>query len=155
MINNPLNKTDPTGYVFVAIGAFIAANIGTAVTAAIVAFSVTTFFSLAQGASLGQALSAGFRSGLTAFAGAFITAGLTSLFDGYLLGPALANNISGGITNVLSGGSFGDGFISSEVSSFLGGTKIFQSIQKSAGPILSSALPVSYTHLTLPTIYSV
>ena len=137
--NNPLNGTDPSGYIFGIDDILIGAAIGLAVGAAgdaldvpllsavggIITCSYTgglgcapgfAFGStLGAGGSFGDALKNGAIAGVSAFAfseigGAFTKSSGFFAEGGW--GHIGAHGMTGGIMNVLAGGKFGHGFVS-------------------------------------------
>lgn len=137
--NNPLNGTDPSGYIFGIDDILIGAAIGLAVGAAgdaldvpllsavggIVTCSYTgglgcapgfAFGStLGAGGSFGDALTNGAIAGVSAFAFSEIGGAFTAdsgFYQSGGLGHIGAHGMAGGIMNVLAGGKFGHGFVS-------------------------------------------
>ncbi len=111
--NNPLNATDPSGFILPAIVGIIAAAAGADAVVVGILVGITAFGqALAQGASFGQALFTGILSGVAA--GAFTAIGQATNFSFLglkgLTAKALASGVIGGITSTLQGGKFGHGF---------------------------------------------
>jgi len=121
--NNPLSYTDPSGhFVFtLATAAYLAVSKGVEAWAVGVAIGLaSTADALLQGASLGQALKSGIISGATAAA----FASFTPLAEGAKWGETAIRGLEfgaiGGISNVLQGGKFGNGFLSAGINPFVG-----------------------------------
>ena len=120
--NNPLNATDPSGYMVFTLGAMIWAATQTTITwvAAGLVFGLAGFAdALLQGASFGDALKSGIISGVTAAAfagfGQYLQNNFAGNFAANLSEAGFAikvagHGIIGGITAELQGGSFGSGF---------------------------------------------
>jgi RHS repeat-associated protein len=136
VLNNPLNKTDPTGYswlskAFHKIGSWVKENWRTIVSIvffAVAMWAIGAAFYAAFHATLNLVLHAGLAGAMTgAFSSAIsggdilkgaLTGAITGAVGGMLGGyGALVKNLgaatASGLSNVIMGGKFGDGFISS------------------------------------------
>ena len=122
VLNNPLNATDPSGFIIFTLAAVfaVAADLVAAELVAALFALASAADTLLAGGSLSDALIAGL-SGL-AFSG--LAGNLTAASVGFNLQTAatvVAYGAIGGITSVLQGGKFGDGFRSAAITGALGG----------------------------------
>jgi RHS repeat-associated protein len=145
VLNNPMSYTDPSGYLFKALGKFVKKHWKTIVQ---IGISVMT-----AGAGLAWAMAGGALSGYVmtgSLKGALVGAFTGALFYG--AGDIIANNgisnvlakgairgLAGGISSVLSGGKFGHGFAAAGVTSMAGG-KIDAAFKDTGARVVAAAV---------------
>ena len=128
VLNNPLNATDPTGYILSFIGGVFGGAIGffkcgyacAVVGAAIGAGLGATADVLIRGGNFGQALLAGVFAAALTYAGGRLFPGRGAPFGEVLL-YGLQMGVIGGITTTLQGGRFGHGFVVAGTAALVGG----------------------------------
>lgn len=139
--NNPLNGTDPSGYIFGIDDLIVGALIGAAFGAAGKALDIPILSAIggiiscasgspacAAGFAFGSTIGAGgsfadaFKNGLLAGASAwaFSEIGNTSFGAHDAVIRPIAHGVVGGIANVLQGGKFGHGFVSAGLTKAIG-----------------------------------
>lgn len=128
VINNPLNATDPNGYFFKKIIGIVVAVVGTAICGPECGKLGYTLIGAAAGGTSAAVNGGNILQGIVTggISGAALSAVGASGTFGYSLGDgagqlamnALGNGVVGGITNILSGGKFGHGFIAAGLSAF-------------------------------------
>lgn len=142
--NNPLNATDPSGFIIPLIAGIAAYAITTDLVITAIVVGLATFTqALVQGADFGQAFIAGISAAALTFAGGHFFPGVEATLGQFALYGAKMGVI-GGITSVLQGGKFGHGFISAGLGAAVGGPiggKIGGAIgSKVAGRVIASAV---------------
>lgn len=114
-INNPLNATDPSGYIFAGIfAAAVAIAEGFTAVQAFYAFAIAGFVdTLAMGGSFSDAIKQGVISGVTGSAFTWAAGVNFSGLEGFAAGAARVATVGfvGGVSQVLAGGKFGHGFV--------------------------------------------
>jgi RHS repeat-associated protein len=119
--NNPLNATDPSGYLLPLIAGAIAWAAGVEVATIAIVVGVASFTqSLVMGAPIGDAFLAGISAFALSYAGITLFPGLDAGFGEFLTYGVQMGTV-GGITSTLQGGNFGHGFIGAGLGSMLGG----------------------------------
>lgn len=133
VINNPLNATDPSGYIFQSIVAFVAwlgtpAGIYTVVT-------VSTVYAMANTWSNNGSLTDTFTAGAMAAVSSVITMGVGQIGNPFL--KVIMAGMVGGVFAEAGGGEFGAGFVAAGIGSLagLGDTGGF-----SGGRLIASAI---------------
>ena len=150
VLNNPLNATDPTGYIGGLIGGIIGGAIGFITCgipcavkgAAIGAGLGASAEVLIRGGSLGQAFLAGVSAAALTYAAGGLFPGIDATVGQVLL-YGLQMGVVGGITTTLQGGSFGHGFVAAGTAALVGGAMAtsgwFQNLDK-FGKLVTSAV---------------
>ena len=128
VLNNPLNATDPSGYIGGLIGGIFGGAIGLITCgpacavkgAAIGAGLGASTEVLIRGGNLGQALLAGVSAAAFTYAAGGLFPGIDATFGQVLL-YGLQMGVIGGITTTLQGGNFGHGFVAAGIGATVGG----------------------------------
>ena len=144
VLNNPLNATDPSGYVASMIVGAIMLALEVEIVIVAVTVGLTAFVQgVAAGMDFSQAFIAGVSSGVMTFLGGGGISDFGTIMGSELLAQAAAMGVVGGITGVLQGGKFGHGFASSAVGVVAGGTlgkRIGSAIGGTPGKIVAGAV---------------